>query len=195
MRLLLCTTNPGKLAELRALLPAGFDLLTPREAGIEGELPEQGTTLEENALQKAREGFLRSGLPSIADDTGLEVDALGGAPGVRSARYAGEAKDPRANMHKLLEELKGREERDARFRTVMAYVDADTRMTFEGDVRGSITRAARGSEGFGYDPVFQPGMSDLTFAEMDAARKNAISHRAHAVRKLARFLNEHYRER
>lgn len=190
MRLLLCTTNPGKLAELRALLPAGFDLLTPRDVGIKDELPEQGATLEENALQKAREGFLRSGLPSIADDTGLEVEELGGAPGVRSARYAGEEKDPRANMHKLLGELKEMTDRRARFRTVMAYVNGNEQRTFEGEVKGTITAAPRGTNGFGYDPVFQPEMSDLTFAEMDAARKNAISHRARAVRKLARFLVE-----
>ena len=194
-RLLLCTSNPGKRAELHTLLPARFELLVPADLGLDADLPEDGATLEENALQKAREGFLRSGLPSVADDSGLEVDALGGAPGVRSARYAGEAKDPRANMRKLLQDMKGRQDRGARFRTVMAYVDGDVQRTFAGEVKGSITQEARGSGGFGYDPVFQPYMSELTFAEMSPARKNAISHRAHAAWKLARWLEEHHRER
>lgn len=192
-RLLLCTGNQGKLEELRALLPPSVQLLTLVEAGLPTDLPETGDTLEANALQKARFAHERTGLDCIADDTGLEVDALGGAPGVHSARYAGEAKDTTANMAKLLRELRGAEERSARFRTVIALVTRSGEHTFEGEVRGTITETPRGTGGFGYDPLFRPEMSDLTFAELDPVRKNAISHRARAVWKLARFLDEHYR--
>jgi XTP/dITP diphosphohydrolase len=187
-RYLLCTGNPGKAAELRALLPVGIELVTLTEAGLPTDLPETGDTLEANALQKARYAHERSGLPCIADDTGLEVDALNGAPGVLSARYAGEAKDPAANMAKLLHELQGVTDRSARFRTVIALVDGEGERTFEGEVRGTITEAPRGTGGFGYDPVFLPEMSDLTFAELDPRRKNAISHRGMAVWKLVRAL-------
>ncbi len=187
-RYLLCTGNPGKAAELRALLPTGLELITLAEAGLPSDLPETGDTLEANALQKARFAHERTGLPCIADDTGLEVDALDGAPGVLSARYAGAAKDPAANMAKLLDELHGAQDRTARFRTVIALVASSGEHTFEGEVRGTITEAPRGKGGFGYDPVFLPEMSDLTFAELDARRKNAISHRGKAVWKLVRFL-------
>lgn len=186
--LLLCTGNPGKVAELKALLPDRFRLLSLCEAGLPMDLPETGDTLEANALQKARFAFERTGLPCIADDTGLEVDALGGAPGVYSARYAGGAKDPAANMRKLLQELGDRPDRAARFRTVIAWVDRDGERTFEGVVEGAIVDAPRGEGGFGYDPVFRPAMSDLTFAELDARSKNAISHRGQAVWKLVRAL-------
>lgn len=192
-RFLLCTGNPGKVQELAALLPGTFDMITLVEAGLPTDLPETGATLQANALQKAHFAFTRTGLPCIADDTGLEVDALAGAPGVHSARYAGETKDPLANMHKLLEELVGVADRTARFTTVIALVDRDGAYTFEGTVEGSITEELRGEHGFGYDPVFLPEMSDLTFAELDAKRKNAISHRGKAVWKLARFLEERYR--
>lgn len=192
-RFLLCTGNPGKAVELRALLPRTVEVVTLTEAGLPTDLPETGNTLEANALQKARYAFERTGLPCIADDTGLEVDALNGAPGVYSARYAGEAKDPAANMAKLLHELDGSDDRGARFRTVIALVTAEGEHTFEGEVRGTITNEPRGSGGFGYDPVFLPEMSDLTFAELDPMRKNAVSHRGRAVWKLARFLDERYR--
>lgn len=189
-RYLLCTGNPGKAAELRDLLPKGIELITLAEAGLPTDLPETGDTLEANALQKARFAHERTGLPCIADDTGLEADALNGAPGVLSARYAGEAKDPAANMVKLLDELRDAPDRSARFRTVIALVTGHGEHTFEGEVRGTITDAPRGTGGFGYDPVFLPEMSDLTFAELDARRKNAISHRGRAVWKLVRFLSE-----
>lgn len=189
-RYLLCTGNPGKAAELRDLLPTGIELIMLAEAGLSNDLPETGDTLEANALQKARFAHERTGLPCIADDTGLEVDALNGAPGVLSARYAGEAKDPVANMAKLLDELRDALDRSARFRTVIALVTNEEEYTFEGEVRGTITDAPRGTGGFGYDPVFLPEMSDLTFAELDARRKNAISHRGRAVWKLVRFLSE-----
>jgi XTP/dITP diphosphohydrolase len=191
--MVLCTGNPGKVAELRAMLPTRIRLLSLAEVGLPSDLPETGDTLEANALQKARYAFERTGLPCIADDTGLEVDALHGAPGVHSARYAGEAKDPVANMTRLLKELEGLDDRKARFRTVIAFVAPGVEHTVEGEVRGTITSAPRGTGGFGYDPVFLPEMSDLTFAELDAGRKNAISHRAQAVWRFARWLMEEER--
>jgi XTP/dITP diphosphohydrolase len=189
-KLLLCTGNPGKVAELRALLPSGMDLLSLTDAGLPLDLPETGDTFAANALEKARFAFERTGLRCIADDSGLEVTALGGAPGVYSARYAGPAKNDGENMARLLRELDGKEDRSARFRTVIALIDGTGEHLFEGEVRGSITTAPRGSNGFGYDPVFLPEMSDLTFAELDARMKNAISHRAQAVWKLVRWLSE-----
>ncbi|MBS1570421.1 MAG: RdgB/HAM1 family non-canonical purine NTP pyrophosphatase [Bacteroidetes bacterium] len=188
MRYVLCTGNPGKVAELRAMLPASLELLSLKEAGLPADLPETGHTFAANALQKARFAFERTGLPCIADDSGLEVEALGGAPGVDTAYYAGPQKDDKANVAKLLHALQGAEDRRARFRTVIALVEAEGEHLFEGEVRGTITREERGTNGFGYDPVFLPEMSDLTFAELDAVRKNAISHRGHAVWKLVRFL-------
>lgn len=190
---LLCTGNPGKVSELRALLPWDAEVLSLKDAGLPLDLPETGDTFAANALEKARFCFERTGLRCIADDSGLEVTALNGAPGVYSARYAGAAKNDAANMEKLLRELEGAKDRSARFRTVIALVEASGEQVFEGEVRGSITTAARGTNGFGYDPVFLPEMSDLTFAELDAKRKNAISHRGQAVWKLVRWLSEHDR--
>lgn len=135
-RIVLCTGNPGKVAELRALLPAGIELLSLADVGLPTDLPETGATLEANALQKARYAYERVKLPCIADDTGLEVDVLNGAPGVYSARYAGEEKDPAANMARLLQELHGRDDRRARFRTVIAFVAEGVEHTVEGEVRG-----------------------------------------------------------
>ena len=189
-KLLLCTGNAGKLAELRALLPSGMELLSLTDAHLPLDLPETGDTFAANALQKARFAFERTGLACIADDSGLEVTALNGIPGVYSARYAGEAKNDAANMAKLLRDMEGVEDRSARFRTVVALIDKHGEHTFEGEVRGAITLEPRGTNGFGYDPVFLPEMSDLTFAELDARMKNAISHRGQAVWKLARFLTE-----
>jgi len=189
-KLLLCTGNPGKVTELRALLPAGMKLLSLNDAGLPLDLPETGDSFAANALEKARFAYERTGLPCIADDSGLEVTALGGAPGVYSARYAGPAKNDADNIAKLLRELDGKEDRSARFRTVVALIDENGEQLFEGEVRGSITTELRGSNGFGYDPVFLPEMSDLTFAELDARMKNAISHRGQAVWKLVRFLAE-----
>lgn len=188
MRMLLCTGNPGKAAELRALLPSGVEVVTLADVGLPTDLPEEADTLEGNALQKARFAHARTGLPCLADDTGLEVCALGGALGVHSARYAGEAKDAGANMRKLLAALEGKEDRRACFRTVLAWVAAGEERIFEGMVEGRIVLEPRGSKGFGYDPVFLPQGSALTFAEMDAAEKNALSHRARAMHAAAAFL-------
>lgn len=190
MLYLLCTGNPGKAKELRALLPPGIELATLADFNLPKDLPETGRTFTENALQKARLGHLKSGLPAIADDSGLEVEALGGAPGVDSAFYAGPEKDDKANVAKLLRELEGVADRRARFRTVIALVDAEGEHLFEGEVQGRIALEARGTNGFGYDPVFMPESSEFTFGELPAETKNAISHRSHAVWKLARFLAE-----
>ncbi|MCB9170910.1 MAG: RdgB/HAM1 family non-canonical purine NTP pyrophosphatase [Flavobacteriales bacterium] len=187
-RYLLCTGNPGKAAELRTLLPADIELVTLADVGLPADLPETGGTLEENALQKARFAHGRTALPCIADDTGLEVDALQSAPGVRSARYAGPAKDAVANMAKLLDELQGVRDRSARFRTVIALVKDDGTHLFQGEVRGRISEEPRGRGGFGYDPVFVPAGSPRTFAEMDAVEKNRVSHRARAVDELVKWL-------
>lgn len=190
MELLICTGNPGKVAELKELLPASFKLVMLSDVGLPADLPETGTTLEENALQKARFAFERTGMTCIADDTGLEVTSLHGAPGVYSARYAGRTKDPEANMNKVMEELQDVPDRSAKFRTVMALISKEGEYTFVGEVAGSITESPRGNSGFGYDPIFLPEMSDLTFAELDPKQKNAISHRGNAVWKLVRFLQE-----
>ena len=180
-RLVLCTGNPGKLAEIRALLPPGITVSSLSDLGLPLDLPETGDTLEANALEKARFVHERTGLPCLADDTGLEVSALNGAPGVRSARYAGEAKDPVANMRRLLEELRDVSDRTASFRTVLAWVDGQRELVFTGEVSGSITIAPRGHGGFGYDPVFIPEGGERTFAEMTVGTKNALSHRARAM--------------
>lgn len=188
MRYLLCSGNPGKVKEIRELLPPGIELATLADFNLPKDLPETGRTFAENALQKARLGHQASGLPAIADDSGLEVEALGGAPGVDTAFYAGPQKDDKANVAKLLRELEGVADRRARFRTVIALVDAEGEHLFEGEVKGRIAMGARGNNGFGYDPVFMPESSEFTFGELPAETKNAISHRSHAVWKLARFL-------
>jgi XTP/dITP diphosphohydrolase len=189
--LVLCTANPGKVAELRALMPPGMRVLSLADVGITEELEETGDTLQANAEQKARYVFAKCGIPCIADDTGLEVTALNGAPGVYSARYAGPQRSAADNMRKLLLDLEGVTDRTARFRTVIAYVDARGTTFFEGDVRGTITHEPRGTGGFGYDPLFLPEMSELTFAELDAVRKNAISHRGRAMWRFAEWMHDH----
>lgn len=188
MEILLCTGNPGKAAELRALLPEGTEIITLREAGLPDDLPETGSTLEANARQKAWYAYERTGKVCVADDTGLEVEALDGRPGVLSARYAGPAKDPARNMTKLLQELDGKADRSARFRTVIALVHAGGEELFEGVVNGHIGQEQRGAGGFGYDPLFIPDGHERTFAEMTVAEKNTMSHRARAVQALVERL-------
>ncbi len=158
------------------------------DIGCHKEIAEPYDTLEENAMAKARYVYSHYGKNCFADDTGLEVEALSGQPGVISARYAGPGKDSRANMNKLLRELSGVTNRKARFRTVIALIIDGREYLFEGIVNGAITREARGSKGFGYDPVFIPYGYDQTFGELDAATKNRISHRYAAIAKLADFL-------
>ena len=190
MKLVLCTRNPGKMAELAALLPPTFHVVGPDQVGVEEELPETGDTLKANAVQKARWVHDRCGLPCIADDTGLEVDALRGAPGVHSARYAGDDRDARANMRKLLDSLEGRNDRTARFRTVIAFLKDGREHLFQGVVEGRILVAPRGTGGFGYDPLFAPEGEERSFAEMTTEEKNRISHRAQATAALLAHLRE-----
>ena len=182
------TGNAHKLAEVQAVLGEGFRLVTAAEAGIREDIPENGATLEENASQKSHYIYERLGVDCFADDTGLEVDALGGAPGVHSARYATDGHDFAANNRLLLKNLEGQTDRRARFRTVISLILDGREYMFEGRVEGRITESESGAEGFGYDPLFVPEGSDATFAEMSADEKNAVSHRGRAVRKLAEFL-------
>ncbi|MBK9077239.1 MAG: RdgB/HAM1 family non-canonical purine NTP pyrophosphatase [Flavobacteriales bacterium] len=195
IELVLCTGNMGKVAELRAMLPEDYRVVGLAELGLSTDLPETCDTLQGNALQKARHAFAQCGRPCVADDTGLEVDALQGAPGVYSARYAGPARDPAANMRELLSALRNMDQRSARFRTVLAFVDGDKEHCFEGTVEGTITHGPLGTGGFGYDPIFLPEGSSLTFAQMEAEAKNRISHRARAMEKLLAYLREVQRPR
>ena len=187
-RLIFATNNAHKLGEVQALLGDAFELVTLRECGITEDIPETADTLEENALQKARYVYEKTGMDCFADDTGLELDALGGAPGVHSARYATDGHDFAANNRLLLKNLEGITDRTARFRTVIALILDGVEYTFEGRVEGTIATAESGSEGFGYDPLFVPSGEIITFAQMSAEAKNAISHRGRAVAKLVNFL-------
>ena len=187
-KLIFATNNAHKLGEVQALLGDAFTLVTLRECGITEDIPETADTLEGNALQKARYVYEKTGLDCFADDTGLEVDALGGAPGVHSARYATDGHDFAANNRLLLKNLEGVTDRTARFRTVIALILDGVEYTFEGRVEGTIATAESGSEGFGYDPLFVPSGEIITFAQMSAEAKNAISHRGRAVAKLVNFL-------
>ena len=193
MKIVFATANPGKLREAAEVLGPGWEIVPPSALGITEDIPETGATLQENSLQKARYLFERTGLPCFADDTGLEVDALGGAPGIYSARYAGPGHDSQANMDKLLAELdlsapaKGRR---ARFRTVVTLILADGRPRFfEGTCEGCIARQKSGAGGFGYDPVFLPdAYPGRTLAEVSEEEKNAVSHRGKALRTMAAWL-------
>ncbi|MBP3482736.1 MAG: RdgB/HAM1 family non-canonical purine NTP pyrophosphatase [Alistipes sp.] len=189
MEIIFATNNAHKLNEVQAVLGDGFRLLTPRECGIMEDIPETQATLEGNALQKARYLYEHTGRDCFADDTGLEVAALGGAPGVHSARYATDGHDFAANNRLLLKNMEGVADRRARFRTVVALILDNKEYLFEGIVEGRIAEAESGAEGFGYDPLFVPDGFDRTFAEMSAEEKNAVSHRGRAVRKLAEFLH------
>lgn len=188
-RLVFATNNPHKLNELQAILGHEYELLGLKDIGCNEEIPEDHPTLEGNARQKAFYVFEKFGYACFADDTGLEVEALNNEPGVFSARYAGEEKNPQANMDKLLEKMAKIKHRKARFRTVISLVNTKgEEQQFEGIVEGEITRQKRGGSGFGYDPVFLPEGFSKTFAEMDLDQKNKISHRGRAVQKLARYL-------
>lgn len=189
-KIVFATNNQHKLDEVRAALGEEWVLLTPRDCGITEEIPETSDTLEGNALQKAQYIYSRTGLDCFADDTGLEVEALGGAPGVHSARYATDGHDFAANTALLLRNLEGVVNRRARFRTAIALIMNGVVSMFEGCVSGVITEAPSGEGGFGYDPVFRPDGFDRTFAQMSREEKNAISHRGRAVAELARFLSD-----
>lgn len=192
-QLLFATGNKGKLREASEILGPEYVLSTPAEFGVTEEIPETGETLRENSIQKARYLFERTGVPCFADDTGLEVDCLDGAPGVYTARYAGEHCSFDDNMAKLLREMAALGPdvpRSARFRSVVTLILADGEMhCFEGSVEGQIAQERSGCQGFGYDPVFVPdGFGGKTFAEISEEEKNAVSHRGKALRAMAAFL-------
>lgn len=182
-KIILATQNAHKLEELRSVLPEGWEVQTAFDAGIRGELPETGSTLEENATQKAKYLWDHCGISSLADDSGLEVPVLDGAPGVYSAMYAGPERSDRANRSLLLANLVGATDRAARFRTVLAWATAEGIQLYEGVVYGQIAHGEHGEYGFGYDRIFIPNDGDgRTFAEMLPEEKVAISHRSRAVR-------------
>ena len=187
--LVFATNNAHKLSEIRAMLGDAIEVRSLAEIGCFDDIPETASTLEGNALIKARWVYERYGLNCFADDTGLEVEALGGRPGVHTARYAyPDRHDPVANTRKLLAELHDKDNRAARFRTVIALIQGTDEHLFEGIVGGHIATEEHGTEGFGYDPVFAPEGGEKTFAELGVEAKNCISHRARAVKKLADFL-------
>ncbi len=193
MKLVFATNNQHKLSEVRQILGSKFEVVGLADIGCHEDIPETADTLEGNAFQKARYVKEHYGLDCFADDTGLEVDALGGAPGIYSARYAecfgtGETHDSEANMNLLLKNLDKKTERSARFRTAIALIYKGQEYLFEGICPGNILRERHGNEGFGYDPIFQPEGFTQSFAEMSAEEKNAISHRGRATQKLAHFL-------
>ena len=190
MKLIFATNNKHKIREISDLLDQNFSILGLAEVNITEDIPEDAETLEENALFKARYVHDKTGMNVFADDTGLEVDALGGAPGVYSARYAGEGRSFDDNNVKLLGQMKNVENRSARFRTVIALILNGKEYLFEGTVEGEIIREGKGTGGFGYDPVFKALGSNMTFAEIPLSEKNKISHRAKAMRKLLAFLSE-----
>ena len=191
MKIVFATNNAHKLREVQQLLGDRFTLVTPRECGICEDIPEDEPTLEGNALQKARYIYERTGIDCFADDTGLEVDALGGDPGVRSARYgSAEGHDDEANKRLLLKNMDGKENREAQFRTAIALIMGGEEHLFEGIVRGRILTAEQGDGGFGYDPLFAPEGDARSFAEMSAEEKNAISHRGRAIAKLVEWLQQ-----
>ncbi len=191
MKLVFATNNAHKLSEIRHILGDTLEVVSLADIGCHDDIPETADTLEGNALLKARYVHERYALPCFADDTGLEVEALGGGPGVHTARYAyPDRHDPEANTRKLLAELADKDNRRARFRTAIAYIDeAGAEHLFEGIVNGSIAEAERGTEGFGYDPVFCPEEGGgKTFAELGVDVKNRISHRARAVAQFAKYV-------
>ena len=189
-KLVFSTNNEHKLEEVKAILEPYYQILSLKDIGEDTDIPETGETLEDNALIKANYLWDTYHTNCFADDTGLEVEALNNAPGVYSARYAGEQKSSTDNVAKLLKELEGKENRNAQFRTVIALIIDGKKYVFEGKIKGVITTSARGDSGFGYDPVFQPEGYDKTFAELTLADKNEISHRARAVEQLALFLRK-----
>ena len=189
MKIIFATNNAHKLSEVQAVLGDSFELVTPRMCGVEEDIPETAATLEDNASQKSHYLYEKTGLDCFADDTGLEVEALGGEPGVHSARYATDGHDFAANNRLLLKNLEGKENRRARFRTVISLIEGGEEHLFEGIVEGRIIDHESGEEGFGYDPLFVPDGFDRTFAEMTAEEKNAVSHRGRAVRKLVAYLH------
>lgn len=202
MKIVFATNNQHKLQEIRDILGSEFEIVSLKDIGCDVDIPETGNTLEENAMQKAQYVYDHYNLSCFADDTGLEVEALNGEPGVHSARYAeGTDHDSKANMAKLLRNLEGKDNRKARFRTVIALIQKQDVCPcgctsikkvnrFEGIVDGSIATEKHGTAGFGYDPIFVPEGYDKSFAELGESIKNGISHRARAVAKLVEYLKQ-----
>ena len=188
MKIVFASHNQKKATEIRSVLPIGMTLLTLHDLELHEEIPEDEPTIEGNSAFKANWVLQRFGLPCFADDTGLEVSALNGAPGVHSARYAGPERSDDANMDKLLRALANEADRSAQFKTVMTYCDGVIEQQFTGIVKGVIAKEKSGTEGFGYDPIFVPEDQQLTFAQMPLAQKNVYSHRARAMAQFLAFL-------
>jgi XTP/dITP diphosphohydrolase len=191
MTIIFASNNEHKIKEVKSMLGDNFNLLSSSDINIVDDVPEDELHLEGNALLKARFIHSKTGMNVFADDTGLEIEALNGLPGVHSARFAGESKNSSANIEKVLLMLRKSENRSARFRTVIALILDNKEYLFEGIVTGTIIREKRGNEGFGYDPVFIPDGKKITFAEMELVEKNSISHRARAFEKLILFLKQY----
>ena len=188
--IIFATNNLHKIQEIKKIVPSSFNIITLKEAGIAQDIPEPYDTLEENAREKSTVIHKLTQQNCFSEDTGLEVNALGGAPGVKSARYAGEGRNSADNMNKLLKNMLGKEDRSARFRTVVSLIWNDEEYYFEGICEGKIIDTPRGNQGFGYDPVFVPDGSSKTFAEMGIEEKNIFSHRRKATDELVQFLKE-----
>lgn len=189
MKLIFATNNQHKVDEIRAVIGEKFKLLTLQEAGIDIDIPEPYDTLEANASEKSQTIYRLTGTNCFSEDTGLEVTALNGEPGVKSARYAGDERSFDQNIDKLLANLAGKEDRSARFRTVVSLIIDEKETLFEGICEGTVIKERRGGRGFGYDPIFIPLGSTKTFAEMSLEEKNLFSHRKKATEKLVAFLN------
>lgn len=190
LKLVFATNNKNKIKEIKHLIGNSIELLNLEDIACFEEIPETADTIEGNAIQKAKYIYEKYGYNCFADDTGLEIDTLNGEPGVYSARYAGEQKNPNDNMDKVLEKLQNIDNRSAQFKTVIALIINGKLTCFEGIVKGEITREKRGLEGFGYDPIFKPNDYDITFSEMDLDEKNMISHRAIATKNLIHFFKK-----
>lgn len=188
--LVFATNNQHKLVEVKAILEPDFKILSLSDLNCNDEIPETANTLEGNALLKARHIYGKFGLDCFADDTGLEIETLGGEPGVFSARYAGEENDATKNMNKVLNLMVNKENRNACFRTVIALIQGNDIMYFEGKINGRISHQPVGESGFGYDPIFIPDGYDKSFAQLSSAEKNTISHRALAINKLIKHLKQ-----
>lgn len=189
MKIVFATNNPNKLKEIQSLIPKEIEIISLKEIGCNEDIPETGDTLEANAFQKAHYIKDNFNYDCFADDTGLEIDELNGDPGVYSARYAGPERNANANMNKVLNELKGKKNRKAQFRTAIALILKGEEQLFEGKVEGFISKDKQGNEGFGYDPIFIPENKIRSFAQMSIQEKGAISHRGRAVKKLVTYLN------
>lgn len=189
MKLIFATNNQHKVDEIRHRIGQRFELMTMKEAGIDMDIPEPHDSIEANATEKSTTIYRITGINCFSEDTGLEIDALNGEPGVKSARYAGEEKSFQKNTDKVLSGLKGRIDRNARFRTIISLIIDGRENLFEGICSGRITEEAKGEQGFGYDPIFIPDGSEKTFAEMELKEKDLYSHRAKATEKLVAFLN------